>query len=582
MSWCKKGSMYGMLLSATVIFSAASGVHAQDVTARNEAAALRREMNQAARNYEHMLRRMAATRPSPGTGSCDEQVGRFCVTYDRGRPPALPPEAPEITRARNRVIAAYRQGLERFAADTAVVAPLVRYLVEADSIDAAVAVAARASGVWRNLLLGFAHFAGKRMADAERAYDQAIGALEEKERLRAVDPQKLFAERERSHFKALPPDVRNAYERNLWIVADPLYLTAGNDARVEHITRYVWSRILERAPLVTGATSWGWDSEELTRRFGVPFGRTKDFGGYNREPNITEHFHPEQLTYVPPELSRAGITTHEPGAGWPFDTVRSRSGFAPTTVRAMRVLEHAASRFPERDSALLRVDAQLPLDSLVKRPARIEFGLFILDTALNIVAETRDTVSATDSLVKAMLELRFGASAYAYSLEARELETLQAARARAVLHPLPARVSDPVLLPASGDLPASRGDERFRPMTSLVIPRDSAFTVYLEVGGLAPNADDQVRYRVTLNVDQRDRPGLLSRAVTGVGNAIGIRPAVRPQVTWAEQKPAAEMVPIVFRIADLKLRPGRHLLRFQIIDEVRASVQQVERLIVVK
>src|SRR6185503_4088469 len=93
------------------------------------------------------------------------------------------------------------------------------------------------------------------------------------------------------------------YLNDYWRISDPLYLTAGNETRSEHFARYVYSRILQRAPVVLGSVSWGDDVEELTRRFGVPAARTQSWGS-GLDMQITEHFDPEQLTYAPPRLSR--------------------------------------------------------------------------------------------------------------------------------------------------------------------------------------------------------------------------------------------------------------------------------------
>ena len=74
----------------------------------------------------------------------------------------------------------------------------------------------------------------------------------------------------------------------------------------------------------------------------------------------------------------------------------------------------------------------------------------------------------------------------------------------------------------------------------------------------------------------------LARAVKGIGSVLGIGSSVAPQITWSEEKPAGDAVPIVFRIGDLKLSNGLHRLRFQITDAISGAVIVTERLIRVK
>ena len=545
--------------------------------APTDTARLRRQLGEAARAYEHALRAYAPFGPGIPGGTCDEQVGRFCVAYDRGRPGPLPAEPKRVVEARSRVIAAFRRGLEGLVGDSLVVAPLVRYLVEADSAAAAVAVATRAQGNWLPLLSGFARFHDRQIEDAEADFARATEVLGEKERKRAVDPYVLLAPGERSRFRGLSASEQRAYAERLWRLADPLYLTPGNEAVADHLARYVWSRILARAPVVSRSLSWGWDIEELTRRFGVPKARTRQATSTLAEDAVTDWFDPQQMTYVPPELSKRALVPYEPGAAWPYDTIRARSGFAPPTVRNMAPLEHQLSFLRARRETVLRVDAQLALDTAVQRPARVQFGLFVLDSAYRVIGETRVESNATTDTARAVLELPLPADAFAYSLEALEPVSRLAGRSRYVLdnrHNNALFLSDPILLRGDAALPDSR--DQAQALTTLVLRRNQRIAVYLEAVDLR-----STDYRVEVRLEEAKRPGALTRALRRVGELVGID-RVRPRVNWSARAGAEEVATITFGLGELNLGSGLHRLVFEITEASTGVTATVERVVRVR
>jgi hypothetical protein len=313
------------------------------------------------------------------------------------------------------------------------VGPLLRYLVEDGQGQEAVKVARAyvsqtvdAAAAWAYMLLGYAlHGAGDDGA-ADEAFARGLRLALPMERMQLHDVVLLLARDEREKYNALRGADRGRYQSRLWSLADPLYLTPGNESLVEHLARGVYSRIQLTLP----QTEWELDSQSLNMRFGAPTERSLQF-----TPNgkiITESFHPEQLTYVPPAmLTKGGAPRYEPGSPWPYDTIRAHSGYAPKSIRWMQVLPHQVSRFPLRDSVLMRGDFQMMLDSAVTTPARVEVAMFALDSMYQITGFTVDTITAESPQFSARLETRAPAATRAYSVEARELGTLQAVRAAA-------------------------------------------------------------------------------------------------------------------------------------------------------
>jgi hypothetical protein len=417
--------------------------------------------------------------------------------------------------------------------------------------------------------------------DAEDAFERALSSMTGKEARRARDVYYLLHPAERSVFKRMADSAQARYLNDYWRIADPLYLTGGNETRTEHFARYVYSRILARAPVVLGSVSWGDDVEELTRRFGVPAARTQNWGN-GLDLQITEHFDPDQLTYAPPRLSKERLLAVPlPGTPWPFDTVAERNGFAPKTVRAMRPLEHQLSRFPG-NTPRLRVDLQMRVDSLVKPGATVEVAFFASDSLLNVLAQARDTVTADDSIAVARLEMDVPDGAHIYSVEARELETRLAARARYELPTskgaLPA-ISDLVLLHGQTEpAPRRRDDPGFTPLSSLVVRRDQPLALYLEVLGLASDASEQARYRIDLEVVPADQPGAVARALKGVGRRLGLGSSVVPRITWTETADGKSgMVPVLLQIGSLKDKNGLQMLRVTVTDLVSGAWSTAQR-----
>ena len=561
---------------------------AQDTTA------LRREARRAAADYERALRRSAPYRVGGGGGHCDEIVGRFCLTYDAGTSSPLPPEPEPIKQARARAIEIFERALQVWPADTLIAGPLLRYLIEDNQGEKAVEAAARFSAhskhaVWPHLMNGFALHAAERHEEAERAYQLALEHMDAKLREEWHDVRVLLEPEERSRYDKLTPDLRSHFHARLWDLADPLYLTRGNESRVEHFSRHVYGRILRRAPFATGAVSWGDDVEELTLRFGVPRMRTQDFARpMSTELPITEHFDPDQQTYVPPALlSAPGIKPFEPAAGWPYDTIRSRNGYAPRSVRRMFTLDHVLSRFHDGDSMIVRVDAELPVDSVVRFPIRLEVGVFQLDSTFRLVSSSVDTLTIDSAPVRARMVVKLAEGAFAYSVEARELESRLAWRARHWLPQSPAAnrplLSDLVVLsPSESGLPTDRESPAFTPLRSLKIKRGLPVVIYLESTGLTPNDQRLVQYTVDLEVMEESRPGVFSRTVKRLGQALGLGgDDVSPRITFSDQKPAAAVVPIALNLGKLQLDDGLKRFRVTVTDRetgVKASVDRVIRI----
>lgn len=491
-------------------------------------AELRASARRAEEEVERLSRWLAPFAFRPGAGrDCDEIVGRFCLTYEDGRPPDPPPDPARVVDARRQAIEALRLPFTWLAHDLETAGPLVRYLVEDDRANEAVATARTFAAlsqdsVWGPLLIGFALHGMADDEEAERHLRTALARMPPGERAAYLDPRWLLAADDRRLWRNLPDPERTAAADRLWAIADPLYLTAGNERWNEHIARRVWARLLERAPRVREMVRWGNDMEELTIRYGVPAGRSRAPIGFG-ETSLVEHFDPDQLAFIPPDVVAHGLPpAPPPGDPWPLQEPRSRSGYAPRTVDRLAQLRHQTTRFPTARGVTLRIDAVLPIDSL---PAgslpRAE--LFVMDAAARIVARSHAGVRVEDD--SAWLHVEADAvEDGGYSLEAIEAGSRRAWRARWSLpEPLPRDtgllLSDPLLArPFGADVPAGRGDARLVAHGDLRFRTNQVVGVYAEIDGIATGRS----FDVELSLRRAERPPVLARAASWIGRTLGL------------------------------------------------------------
>ena len=330
-----------------------------------DSAALLKKAHRAEEHYETVVRTRAPTSyVRPRVGRCDEVIGRFCLTYDEPdeeRDP--PPEPPPVRSAREQAVQSLAAAASASPKDAYSARALVRLLVQSHRDSAAVEVARRISasspGPWADLLLGFALHAAADDTAAVVRLERGMAALPARER-RRVRIEPLLAGPEVKRLTHLDSVARVGYEAALWKVADPLYLTPGNEVRAEHLARYVWSRMLAEVPRVAGNLPWGNDLEELTLRYGAVTWRERIPAiQWSDRDSYVEHYDRAQLAFLPESLLTLGIReTPTPGQSWTLESKRARSGYVPTTVRRVVPLLVQVARFP---AAIESVVTELPV-----------------------------------------------------------------------------------------------------------------------------------------------------------------------------------------------------------------------------
>jgi len=571
----------------TAVLLAAVQLLGPDTLPRDSVEKLRRDARRAEADFERLARRLVPVRWGYSGGDCDEIVGRFCLTYDSGRPPEPDPEHGRITDARRAAIEALRSAFTWMPDDFETAAPLIRYLVEDERPREAVSAArlyaiASADSIWGPLLRGFAEHAAGSDTTAERLFDEVLGRLPDRDRERMLDLEWVLEPQDRGPWRRLEAADRASFSRRFWTLADPLFLTPGNETRAEHFARHVWSRALARAPVVAGMLRWGDDLEQLTVRYGVPIARTRTPGSMTSEGSIVEHFDPDQLAWTPVDLLERGPPPVPlPGRPWEIGRDRSRFGYAPTSVRRLVALDHQVTRFPVDDGVLLRVDARLVMDSAASGAYRIETALFILDEHLAHVGVERNVVNIASDTARFWFEARLAPGDHLYSVEAIEPDSRLAARARYLIdrdtsHDM--RVSDPLVSWPWGSRPSPTHlrHPSIRPRASLVLEPTDTIGLYAEIAGISPDGE----FRVQLSLERADRSSLPARLFNWIGHRIGLgspEPATRLQ--WTARADARGAARIALEVRPPANPNGDRVIFLRITDLATGFVRESRRIV---
>lgn len=176
-------------------------------------------------------------------GSCDEVVGRICVTFGEGE--WYPqPEDPEIVMARRALLAELDSLQVLLPGDRWILGQRVWYRAEGDDWGRALTAAAGCGLAqderwWCHALEGFALHGLGRYQRAERAFEIALARMEpERARRWSVPRWSVDGDaRELLEAEAVDEGEERPLLHRLWALADPLYLVPGNDRRTAHLAR---------------------------------------------------------------------------------------------------------------------------------------------------------------------------------------------------------------------------------------------------------------------------------------------------------------------------------------------------------
>jgi hypothetical protein len=544
----------------------ASPQNAQLVTDSAELSRRTRDLQAAfERRRRHLL-------PTFYTGVADRCliVGRFCEWHPNLQEDVVPEEGKEIRLARAELLRALAKASGTLPGDDWIVGQRIRYLTEThDSAAIGVARSCRASKWWCEALLGLALHVNGDFAAADSAYSSALQDMPALTRCHWTNLSPLLDDDIRGTYRKMPCDQRDGVNGRIWWVADPLFMTRGNERRTEHFSRMVHTALWKDAANTYG-TSWGGDLAELMLRFGWAEKWTQQptTSSYSQaQPSVTGHerepgFH-FFLTQRPPD-SLAQIVDSL------FDVYQfpPREQYAPPYARSLVRLDAQVARFRRGDSTRVVAAFDVSADTV--------FGTRKFAAALVAMGDELATPARADvaeSPAKSVLTVMTPWKSQLIGVELLAHDSAGAARWRSGFAEISLdsnriSVSDLLFVDGGTSLPADLSDAIGRAHGGTKFRRDTKIGLFWELYGLTP-ADSTLPISLTITpIDQ----GLLRRTF----RALRIAPKLTPlNIRWQENGASGVLSPRSVML-DLSLVPaGKYAVKLEVGDSPTASASRI-------
>jgi len=507
------------------------------------------------------------------------------------------PEDSAVVAAREELLETLAELARRIPGDRWILGQRVRYLGDVGRWEEALTLARGCTGGepwWCPALLGYVHHRAGEGLEAAEAFRAALERMDRRQAARWWDPS-ILLEYPSAQWIQHPRGVSEgeAVDR-FWRLADPLFLTPGNERLTEHFARLVGAELYSDAALTLGL-SWGRGLEELLTRYGFTAGWERTWPSMNAisAGTVVEHHHPESRGFLPPLEALEDPGGLLPGV-WQPDDDRPRSTSAPV-LAPLLVEGRGQIAVLRRDGALLVLAAYgIPLDTLLlfRRGgdgegtgasgggfARIPWeppgarastdtlaGLFLL-------ADTGSwaPLGAFGTGGSGILQLRAPAGSYIVSLEAWNpsgrwaTRVRQGVKAHSVAPDVPT-LSDLLLLEAGGAVPQGLAEALPRLRRGTSLQGGEPVTVGWEVYGLGRRREP-LTFRVSM---LKVEDGLFRKALTRIGLIDRTPPLA---VSWSEA--GSDSPGPLFRAVDLALPdldPGPYVLRLELEIPNRSKV----------
>lgn len=538
----------GLLLAATFTV-APDTLPAQ---AADSLAALRKARVEQALFERFRYSRLPRTQ-ARASGPCTERIGRWCFWFSPASPDSLPEEPAAVAERRGVLVHRLSRMAEAVPGEPWIVGQLVRYLVESDDVQGAVAVTrgCRAEPWWCRALEGYALHRGGRIPEAEEAFAAALEAMPPEQRERWTDPTLLLRPDDRRALRALDGAERAEAVRRLWWLADPLWSEPGNDRLTEHYARWTIDRMQERARQVD-RIAWAADSREILLRYGwfTAWERSDpaplDWSGAASVVGHTSH---RSWEWLPPlEMAREPATLR-PDV-WPLEEeTPTATRYAPAYVRRMLPLATQLARFRRPGADLLVAGYGVPADSLPEQPHLRAAAVAMAAPGAAPHASPWEPTAAAGALY---LELPPGPSVV--SVEVREDSARLVARGREGVEPLGSRrISDLLLLAHPDARPTELMEAARIARASTEVRAGERLAVFWEMYGVPETDSLQLRLGLVA-----PRAGWVRRRLQAVGLAGAPRPV---RVRVGEGTAGGEAVGRSLGVAlPRDLRPGEYTL----------------------
>ncbi|MEP6690630.1 MAG: hypothetical protein ABJD07_05700 [Gemmatimonadaceae bacterium] len=318
-----------------------------------------------------------------------ESIGRIAYYHNESDTP--PSDPPSVKQARDHLLEELASAARNAGSDPWIAGQRVRYLVEAERHDDAIAAAreCRASGWWCDALLGVALHEHGEFADAEATFRRALAAMPDAERCRFTDIRVLLVGDVRERYEKTPCAARDSLDAHIWWLSQPLYSIGANDRRTEHYSRVMLTRLQENAKTTIGMTM-GDDLAESWVRYGWPrhFSQatpltSSTLGG--PPSNVIEHETAPAFPFLPASRAIANPFAAD-ASDWRLDDEAPHSRYGPSYARTFAALPYSILLFKRGDSAVVVAAYDFSRDTALRRAAS--------DTGLSAaLAITRDAAA---------------------------------------------------------------------------------------------------------------------------------------------------------------------------------------------
>jgi len=484
---------------------------------------------------------------------------------------------------------------------------LLAYLYDEGLTDEYIAVArqfvrAAPSSPEAYLALGLGLHRAAKVEEAAGAFEFALTLMDPEFREDFENLTRILSKEAEKTYEGLTPEQRLEYRRRFWTQADPLFLTAANEFRLEYMARMAYADIRFGVP-EHGLRGWETDRGLIYVRYGEPkrkatFAPSTSFAGdmeaIGKVTTVWSYGYdgPVFVFRQNPGYRRAVFANDFRFYAEDYRSVRPTVLSAPSLPERFELPVQVA-RFRGPNGALdVEVHSLLPLARLGSDVAvaegEIEYGLFIQDEkATELRRDTRTDVvafrgdNAQKSRVESWRITLPQANQYLVGVEAREPLTWRAAVGRVAVPAtsFPAgtlSVSDLLLAhdvePLTAE-PTQRSDFRIAPNPAMRYGADEPVSMYFEIYNLLPDADQFASYElelvITIEEIERDGPALaqlLGELADKWGLTAEGADAVQLRFRKEAHVRARDVVPEFFKIQLPDAPAGRYRLKLTVRD----------------
>ncbi len=513
----------------------------------------------------HMLPRFFA-----GTAEHCLVVGRFCEWHPNLKDYVIPDEGDDIRRVRAEFLRDLEKAGNAIPGDDWIIGQRIRYLVEGhDSSAISVARSCKATKWWCDALLGLALHVNGNYAAADSTFAIALDEMPSLTRCHWLNLSPLLDDDVRGTYRKMSCARREAANARIWWVADPLYITPGNERRTEHFSRMLHAALQQDAANTYGV-KWSGDLAELELRFGWAEKWTQE---------------PPTSIYVNPQISVAG---HEPEPGFHFfltqrppDSLAQivdslfdikqfppREQYAPPYARTFTALDAQVARFRRGDSTRIIAAYDVDTDTLFRRH---RFAAALI--AMGDEATSPSMTEIAESPTKNVITVSTPWKSQLVGVELLAKDSAGAARWRKGFAEIPidsgmVSLSDLLFVDGSPSLPSDLNEAIPQAHGGTRFKRNKQVGLFWELYGKTP-ADSALPISLTITpIDE----GILRRAF----RVLRLVPKVAPlNIRWQENG-ASGLLSARSVLLDLSLVPaGKYAVKLEIGNYPRAVASRI-------